>query len=186
MTKALQNLAVRVDNLCCYSTTPETKRYRSKVLNKTFVFQRSKVVEYIDLSTGEILDTQQAKALGVKEYDYAPLSLERDEILMTLRREVREFASFLLRFRNYEGGVSPSVEGVVKYYSLYMNKHIKHVNRYLEQLKGKVLHTKDKLAKPFARLDKERTISDLYGQDAKAENTFLFMMLRKYHLHGEN
>lgn len=168
----------RLVNLACYKTVYEKKKYKSKILNKTFNFGRWKVLEYVDYKSGEIISAQTAKYLGVKEYNYEPLSSERIEILDSFRKEVKDFARFVLHFRNQRGGVSPSVQHVVEYYSKYTDKRKDNIERrLLPKLKNMVIASNTLLMPPFQIHGGTR--ADHLMEDTEAENTFLTLMIRK-------
>ena len=101
---------IKPEDLAVYRTQKESKTYRSKILNKTFRFVRYKVIEYVNIKTGEIIPYSFAKQIGITEFDYEPLTEERNEILESFRKEVREFALFVLIFRNKRRGLSPNIE----------------------------------------------------------------------------
>ena len=168
------------EQLTVYTTKTESQTYKSKILGKTFRFTREKVVEYLDPETGEILTLKQFKELGGVEYNHGVFIQERNEILDTFRSEVREFACFLLKFRNQRRGISPSVEKVVEYFSKFSGKRVNNINaRLLPKMYGKVLANDNLLTTPFQLTDKRNHGYSHMQEDFIAENTFLDLMRMK-------
>jgi hypothetical protein len=87
-----------------------------------------------------------------KRPDYKPtirvgeLALQKEAALSRLRPEVREFAHFVLSFRNQRRGVTPAMNGLVKWYAQMTGKRASDVRRYLPRLdeagivSGDVMH----------------------------------------------
>lgn len=170
----------RLDTLVCWKTQEEKQRYKSKILKKVFLFTRQKVIEYIDYRTGEIVSAEQAKHLGVTEYNYEPISLERTSILDTFRKEVKEFALFVLVFRNRRRGISPSIQQVLEYYSKYTGKRLNNIkSRLLPELYGKIIASDTLMMPPFQINDKIATAAEHLQEDFVAENKFFRLMQRK-------
>ena len=170
----------KLENLACYTTQVEHKIYTSKILGKKFRFTRHKVTEFFDLATGEIISSQQAKRLGVTEYDYEPLTWERNTILGEFRKEVLDFARFVLKFRNKRRGISPNIDQVVKYYAEYKDKNATKIrSRLLPHLMNKVLANETLLMPPFQVNDQRAGASAHLSENSEAEQTFFDLMVRK-------
>lgn len=91
------------------------------------------VTEYMDITTGEIIDAKAAQALGMRIV--RPDAQERrEEKLDALRKEVRQFTDFLLKFRNRLGGFLESLDQLVKWYGKLEDKETFHVRRYFPRL----------------------------------------------------
>jgi hypothetical protein len=60
--------------------------------------------------------------------------LQREFILQGLRAEVRDFAKFVLRFRNQRRGITPGIDTLVKWYAEISDKQAGHVRRYVPKL----------------------------------------------------
>lgn len=171
---------ISIDDLACYTTKEEKQRYRSKILNKTFLFTRSKVTEYIDMSTGEIISPALAKRLGVVEYNFGIFVKERNEILNSFRKEVFDFAQFILLFRNKRRGISPNIKQVIEYYSKYSSKRIDNIkNRLLPQVMNKIIASDTLLMPPFQLTSRTMTAQEHLQEDFVAENVFLSLMRRR-------
>ena len=171
----------KLENLVCYTTQVEHKIYTSKILGKKFRFTRHKVTEFLDLTTGEIISSQKAKKLGVTEYDYEPLTWERNTILGEFRKEVLDFARFVLKFRNKRRGVSPNVQGVAVYYSKYTGKRADDIQRRIvPKLYGTLLANDTLLMPPFQRNDRSATAAEHIAENTIAEFTFFQLMVRKF------
>lgn len=181
MTEQTQEELPRLKNLVCYTTKFETKqKYHSKILNKTFYFSRHKVTEYLDMKTGEIISSIKAKQIGVMEFNYEPLTKEKNTILDSLRKEIRDFAKFVLLFRNKRRGLSPNLGQVVVYYSKYTGKRENNIkSRLLPNLMGKVIFSETLMMPPFQINDRFATAAEHLQEDFAAENKFFMMMQRK-------
>jgi len=179
-TKIIADYKPRLETLACWRTQEEKQKYKSKILNKIFVFTRHKVVEYVDYRTGEIVSAEQAKHLGVTEYNYEPMTLERTTILDSFRKEVKEFALFVLIFRNKRRGVSPNIHQVVDYYSRYTGKRLNNIkSRLLPELYGRIISSDTLMMPPFQINDKRATAAEHLQEDFIAENKFFTLMKRK-------
>lgn len=169
-----------VNKLVIFSTKQESQVYKSKILGKTYRFTRQKVTEYLDPETGEIIALKQFKQLGGIDYNYGVFAQERNEILDTLREEVKDFACFLLKFRNKRRGISPSLEKILEYYSRFSSKRINNIrNRLLPKLYGKVLSNDNLLMPPFQFSGKNEKAYSHIAEEFVAENTFLHLMKKK-------
>lgn len=169
-----------LDNLACLSTEEQKQRYKSKILNKTFVFTRQKVTEYVDTSTGEIISPKLAKQLGMLEYNYGIFVKERNEILCSLRQEVKDFAAFILMFRNKRRGLSPNLRQVMHYYAKYTGKRMDNIkNRLLPQIMHKVVASDTLMMPPFQLSGKGVPAHEHLQEDFIAENTFFKLMRSK-------
>lgn len=91
------------------------------------------VTEYLDMTTGEIIKAKTINALGMKAIRPEAM-LRRQEKLNSLRKEVRQFAVFLLKFRSQLGGFLLPLEQLVKWYGSLEDKEAKHIRRYLPRL----------------------------------------------------
>ncbi len=171
---------IKIEDLVIYRTQKESKTYRSKILNKTFRFVRHKVIEYVNIKTGEIIPYALAKQIGVTEFDYEPLTEERNEILNSFRKEVKDFACFVLIFRNKRRGLSPNIEQVTEYYSKFSGMRKNNIKtRLLPPLMNKVLHSSTLMMPPFQINDKKATAREHLQEDFIAENKFFDLMFKK-------
>lgn len=171
---------IKPEDLAVYRTQRESKTYRSKILNKTFRFVRYKVIEYVNIKTGEIIPYSFAKQIGITEFDYEPLTEERNEILDSFRKEVREFALFVLIFRNKRRGLSPNIEQVIEYYSKFSGMRKNNIkSRLLPPLMNKVLYSSVLMMPPFQINDKKATAGEHLQEDFIAENKFFNLMFKR-------
>jgi len=175
-----QDTALRVEDLAIFRTQKESKVYKSKILKKSFRFVRHKVIEYVNLKTGEIIPFSFAKQMGVSEFDYEPLTQERNEILDSLRKEVKEFAMFVLMFRNKRRGLSPNIEQVMDYYSKFSGMRKNNIkSRLLPAIMNTVLFSSTLMMPPFQINDKKSTAREHLQEDFIAEHRFFELMRRK-------
>jgi len=87
-----------------------------------------KVTEVVDLSTGEILSLKEAKKQGVSVI-YPDIMQIRQYKLDKLRKEVRAFAEFILKFRDRGCGFLIEFSTLLEWYSHYTN-----IRRYIDPL----------------------------------------------------
>ncbi|MEW9584647.1 hypothetical protein [Paraburkholderia sp. DGU8] len=81
-------------------------------------YKSVEAIEWIDLTTGEILTAEQAKAHGLGSGVHAgEMTLQRAQAVAGLRTEPQAFARFLLQFRNQRRGIAPSVTQVRRWYA---------------------------------------------------------------------
>lgn len=107
------------------------------------------VTEYMDTTTGEIISAKQAKELGVQEIDSSLLALQRENILQSLRKEVRDFAVFVLKFRNKRRGITPNVNELCKMYAELHDRRATDVKRLVPTLKKAGILASDDLMMPL-------------------------------------
>lgn len=172
-----------VDSLVIWKTH-QTKRLHKEKLKDGRTISRYidtvYVTEYVDMSTGEILTPAQVKRLGIVEFDYKMTKLKQEAVLDKLRQEVKDFAVFLLKFRNKRRGISPSLEKVCEWYAEYTGKLVKNVNRYIEPLKQQGVLASDVLLMPVFQIPGRSTkASEHLQEDFLAESTFKEMMQRR-------
>lgn len=98
------------------------------------------ITEYVDTCTGEILEATELRKGKDKNKELWPelhaseRCLQREFILNSLRPEVREFALFVLRFRNQRRGVTPGFDRLVRWYAELAGKRADNVRRYIKPL----------------------------------------------------
>lgn len=133
-----------------------------------------KVLSYLDTRTGEIISTQDI-SIGSIRPDFM---LEREKRLNALRKESREFASFICKFRNQACGFLVPLDTIIKMYSVYKNKEVKNVKRLIPALiKGKILDENFALDEVFMILNKHATKGMHKGDQFRAYVIFTRMML---------
>lgn len=175
-----QQDTLKIEDLAIFRTQKESKIYKSKILKKSFRFVRHKVLEYVNLKTGEIIPFAFAKQIGVTEFDYEPLTKERNEILSSFRKEVKEFALFVLMFRNKRRGLSPNINQVMVYYSKLTGMRKNNIKtRLLPTLMNKVLFSETLMMPPFQISDKRATAKEHLQEDFIAEQKFFELMRKK-------
>lgn len=103
---------------------------------KVTCYRAPVITEYVDTGTGEILEAKElckGKELW-PELHASERCLQREFILNSLRPEVREFALFVLRFRNQRRGVTPGFDRLVRWYAEFAGKRADNVRRYIKPL----------------------------------------------------
>lgn len=155
----------RLDNLMILST----KRFRGKL----------HVSEYLDMTTGEILDPGTVKRMGMKAIR-PETRTRREEKLNNLRKEVRKFAVFLLRFRGKLGGFLVELDQLVRWYGRLEGKEPKHIRRYLPRLvEAGILDFDHRLNPDFMWFDVELGKADVRGEVFTAYRILDGLALRK-------
>lgn len=129
------------------------------------------VIEYVNVFTGEIISAEQAKELGIKPgIDVSILAMQREYVLNLLRQEVREFALFLLKFRNNRRGITPDANEICKMYAEIHGLRASHVRRNIPKLKAAgILESIYMLTPLFQRAGKNMTARQHLSEDFKAQ-----------------
>ena len=144
-------------------------------------YQVPKIVEYLDPGSGEII-----KASNLRNDPRVPsqihvgeIQLLRMSLMNSLRKEVREFAAFLLQFRNNRRGVSPEVGTLVEWYASLYGKRPSNVRRYVAVLQSAGFLAGESLLSPlFQRTGKKSTSKDHLGEDMAARCTLMKMRMK--------
>jgi hypothetical protein len=139
------------------------------------------VTEYIDHSTGEII-----KAASLRHDPRVPPQIHVGEIMFlrqslmdSLRKEVRDFAMFVVQFRNNRRGVTPAVDTLVEWYAHLHSKRPSNVRRYVTALQKTSFLAGESLLSPlFQRTGKTVTSKDHLGEDAVARGRLLKMRMK--------
>lgn len=157
-SKGFENLAV----LSC-------RRFRGKL----------HVAEYLDMTTGEIIDAKTINALGMKAI--RPEARQRREAkLNSLRKEVRQFAVFLLKFRSQLGGFLLPLDQLVRWYGTLEGKEAKHIRRYLPRLvDAGILDFDHKLNPDLMWYDPEVGRAGVRGETFRAYRIFDELRLKR-------
>jgi hypothetical protein len=181
MIEYIEEYEPKLNDLVVYKTEEHTKKVKirlSKNTTKDLLWKYQKAVEYLDLKTGEIISSKEAKKLGVTELDYGLYVYTRRLILDELRKEVRHLASFVLKFRNKRRGITPDLSTVMKYYSNLHNKRYGNVSRYREDLYDSIM-VDDYLCRPeFQFTGKDTTTKEHMSESSHAGNVLFYEILR--------
>ena len=123
------------------------------------LYRAPEVIEYCDTSTGEILraDVVHRSRNFTKPIHFSELVLQREAILKGLRQEVRDFAVFVLKFRDQRRGITPGINTLVKWYADLTGKETFHVKRYLPQLTKAGILAGESLVGPLFQVAGRRT-----------------------------
>ena len=135
-----------------------------------------RVTEYIDLSTGEIIQKENTASREIRP----DAMLERQRRLDSLREEVRAFAVFVLHFRNEACGFLVPMDTIKSWYSKYSGKRTDNINRYIQKLiEAGILENEIQLTKVFMLNNPNRSKKDALGDVFRAESKFSILMLGK-------
>lgn len=139
------------------------------------------VEEYIDLSTGEIIKTVHLRndPRVPPQIYVGEIMLQRQAMMNSFRKEVREFAYFVLKFRNNRRGITPTIDTLVEWYARINEKRVSNVRRYVNVLERAGLLAGSSLLSPlFQSTGKTKTTKDHLGEDFSASTQFMVMSLK--------
>lgn len=149
---------------------------------KVTSYQAPVITEYVDTHTGEILE---AKALRDNKelwpaFDFSERCLQRECILNNLRPEVREFALFVLRFKNQRRGVTPGFGQLVKWYAELTGKRADNVRRFIKPLEEAGIVAGDSLLGPLFQIaGKSVAAWEHLCEDSNAYSRLMLILLRQ-------
>ncbi|SDY99905.1 hypothetical protein SAMN05518854_103211 [Variovorax sp. YR266] len=89
------------------------------------------VHEYLDTGTGEIIPADQ---LNIPVLDLRERLPARAKALASLRFEVQQFATFVLRFANLRRGITPGIGVLCQWYAEMHSRRSQDVRRYIPAL----------------------------------------------------
>ena len=141
-------------------------------------YQALSVGEYIDTNTGEIIQAADLRndPRVPPQIHVGEIMAQRQALMNSLRKEVREFAYFVLQFRNNRRGITPAIDVLVEWYAQLHSKRVSNVRRYIKALEGAGLLAGSSLLSPlFQRTGKNRTAKDHLGEDFAALAKFMVM-----------
>lgn len=184
------NIDIKPEDLRIFTVDYKTAEYKERLKDGREVKRKvihPVVKEYVDMSTGEIISASFAKTLGLTELNYAVMKLKQNLVLNLLRKEVRDFADFLLRFRNRRRGISPDLDTICQWYSELTGIRKNNVVRYVPTLKEAGILASDVLLMPLFQISgKDTKASDHLSEDFDAEIKFLKLKKqRRNHLKSE-
>ena len=137
------------------------------------------VTEYVDLATGEIIDAETAYKLGVRSIRPDAM-MRRMKKLDSLRKEPREFANFLLKFRDGRCKFLVTIDTIVSWYSKLTGKETRNIHRYFPCLiKAEILDSDQMLNEDFMINNPNAGKAAVKGDLFRAYNVFDRMMLKK-------
>lgn len=144
-------------------------------------YKASKITEYLDSTTGEII-----KASDLRKDPRVPIEIHFGEILLlrqalldSMRREVKEFALFVLHFSNNRRGVTPEIDTLVDWYARLKGKRPSNVRRYVKVLEDVGFLASSSLLSPlFQRTGKRLNARDHLGEDVVARRIYFAMLLK--------
>jgi len=149
-----------------YTTYQELKKDGSKVNRRV---PHPVVKEYVDISTGEILSARRVLQIGIKPYNYVLIRQQQILVLGLLRKEVLNFANFLLMFRNKRRGISPDLDTICKWYADAHGVRKADVTRYVKPLKECGILASDTLMGPLFQIaGRNTTAVDHLSEDLDA------------------
>lgn len=178
------------NNLHPYSFTKNrNKRLQIPILvngSEVFLIEDYSVKEYVDIKTGKIVQAELVhKECNIKEIDYGVMVMQRQYLLSKLRKEVREFALFVLKFRNKRRGITPTIKVLCQWYAEIKGTRPDHVYRYIPKLQSGGILSKDSpdVMTPLFQISGSNTTAKYHLSEMSNANSIFTMMLIKS---GEN
>lgn len=157
---------------------PKPTRIKDMLVSR---YKAPSITEYLDLSTGEIIPASRLKndpRVPPQMY-FGEIQLLRQSLMNSLRPEVREFALFVLRFRNNRRGITPEIGTLVEWYARLHNKRPSNVRRYVDVLeKAGFLAGSSLLSRLFQHTGKHAVASDYLGEDVVARRIYFSLLFR--------
>lgn len=141
---------------------------------------------WIDPKTGDKFTEKEARALGYPAFDYGIMILQKEYVLSKLRKEVRNFADFVLQFRNERRSLTPGINELCEWYAIYTGKRADHVRRYIPGLVEVGILVKDNpdaLMPLFQYNDKSAKSVDVVSEMFAAVVKFDTMLMKKWGVH---
>lgn len=171
-------------NLVVYKVVKTKVKVKIPILLNGKVLHRVEklTATWIDPETGELLTEKQASAEGYPSFDHGTMFLQKEYILSLLRTPSRNFAYFLLKFRNKRGGLTPDIDTLCEWYSKLNKERLDNVKLFIKSLqKAGVIDIGDKnlLTPLFQIVDKKARKSQYKGEMFIAKTKFVLMMLEK-------
>lgn len=180
-------ISCNCNNLHPYSfSNSKNKRLQIPILmngSEVFVIPDYSVSEYIDIQTGEIIQAEIVhKECNIKELDYGVLVMQRQYLLSKLRKEVREFALFVLKFRNKRRGITPTIRVLCKWYAELNDMLPKNVYKYIGRLQEGGILSKDNpdVMAPLFQISGSNTTAKAHlSEMSNANSLFITMLINK-------
>ena len=93
-----------------------------------------RVVEYVDMDTGEIISSKEARIKYGVTSVYPDASVRRQDKINNLKSSLKDFANFILKFRNKSCGFLVPFDRIIDYYSKYSGIRLGNVKRKIKPL----------------------------------------------------
>jgi len=139
------------------------------------------ITEYLDLCTGEIIQASDLRndPRLPPQIHVGEIILLRQALLDSLRKEVKEFALFVLHFRNNRRGITPEIETLIEWYARLHGKRPSNVRRYVTVLeKTGFLAGSSLLSRLFQNTGKRAMARDHLGEDVVARRIYFSLCLK--------
>ena len=141
-------------------------------------FSLLKITECIDKTTGEIIPFSQAEELGFSQMIQSSLLMkQREAVLNSLRKEVKDFALFVLKFRNKRGGITPHIDKLCRMYAELNDLRSTNVRRYIKKLKDANILANDQLLCPLFQIyNRNASSKEHLSEECVSGNIFIRML----------
>lgn len=140
-----------------------------------------RITEYVDLSTGEIAPASNVEFRGVRPIRFSEMVLQRAYVLeKCIRSELKPFARFVLRFRNFRRGVTPGLLTLARWYAELTGKNPSDVRRYVKRLReAGITGDGDLMAPLFQMTSRKLTARDHLQESGRAHMDYAYLWMRK-------
>lgn len=147
---------------------------------KTRIFRgKPQVTEYLDASTGQLIPAAAAQRAGVRTIR-SDARIRRKTKLDRLRPEPRQFATFLLRFRDVHCKFLMPVETLISWFSALHGKQRGHVRRYFKPLiEAGILDSETSLNEDFMVSNPAAGKETSKGDEARAYRLYEELRLKQ-------
>lgn len=170
------DIDINPNNLYVFTTEEKVLYYKERLKSGKEVTRKFNSIvakEYVDFSTGEIISAISARKLGISELNARFIKLQQELVLNNLNKPLREFAKFVLLFRNLRRGITPDIETLCKWYAEYKGLNPKNTKHYIEDIKNSGILASDTLLMPLFQLAGKHTKgSDHLSEDFNAAEVF--------------
>lgn len=171
-------------NLVPYKVEITEKRLNSVLIKNGRTYRKiyyPSIREYVDLNTGEIFCASIVHRQFGAPLDYSLRILQRQAVLDSLRSEVREFAIYVLQFRNKRRGLTPDINTLCTWYGEHKGIRSDNVKRYLKKM-NEILVDDSLLTPLFEMTDGQMSARDFIGESTKARVIRMLLLLSLIHI----
>ena len=127
-----------------------------------------------------VCDKETGELFRVAGMHFAERALQREHVLNSLRAQTRHFAWFVLKFRNYRRGTTPTLETLVQWYADLFDLRPDNVRRDISRLKSAGIIKSDTLMGPLFQITSATMHpGEFLSEDSEAAGKFARMLMQK-------
>lgn len=167
-----------------YSTMPRRRQLETPMLIEGRVvhsYTALVVKEYIDLHTGEIIPADKVKndARAPIFIHSSELALRKEYAIGKIRKDLRPFVRFVLKFRNARRGVTPSIGQLCTWYAELTDRSPASIRRNIQRLDELGILNGDVLYPLFQIAGTGKSRMSFLGERESASMKMMHLMQRK-------